>query len=659
MRVQFGLAFSALSLLIYPGTPAFALARGSGSVKVDKRGKRSRRARYPRSSRRTRRYRPRRGHRRHRVTMLRNQDFKDGTLQITKSGVYRLAEDISFNPHPVGSHDDKGRVLDAYRAGRPFYSQFGSTKQGKYDPKAYGVGFFAAISIQAENVVLDLNGFRIEQSAEHALHQRFFAVIELANQPFIPRQGPADFGDHFIPAKRVTIKNGTIGRSAHHGIHGNGNEGVQLENLRFRDYEVAAMALNGVKRLRVRNCDAKSREDVPVLGTFSNARFISTYLDYLVRKKSTTSITVLGNQWSAAEIQQELRRSINEVYEDVITDGLGQIDEEEHPESFALFHNEHAVVDGNSYGFLLNPMGAAVMGFPRQSEQSAQDVLFENVQVRRQRANVSEVVALARGGKVVTDPVGAVFMIHNANPRSGEPLTISSFEDPEAIYVGNVLANAQALVAKAALAKEFPFYFDVSRMSIDQGVLDWIEQEQPLSSIIAEPSDYLCNGDTMFHVNKGVIGLKIDGAQGVRMRGVSVRDLENFGAVGSGLCGDYEFSHPGATLPGYGGAKVRGISIAGSSDVRLHGVRVSDLSSQWGSVYGVDLLTDSENVEIHRLSLRDLRAGVAQEHCPGLEGAARAVGLRVGSEIRGLRARAVRSRQLQAPGKTLPIERLD
>lgn len=591
--------------------------------------------------------------------MIRNRDFKDGTFQITKPGVYRLAEDISFNPHPVGSLDDKGRVLDAYRAGRPFFSQFGSIKQGKYDPKAFGVGFFAAISIQAQDVVLDLNGFSIEQSAEHALHQRFFAVIELANQPFIPRQGPADFGDQFVSAKRVTIKNGTIGRSAHHGIHGNGNERVRLENLRFRDYEVAAMALNGVKTLRVRNCDAKSREDVPVLGSFSNARFISMYLDYLVRENSKTTISVLGNKLSARDVQKDLKRSINEVYEDVISDGLGQIDEEEHPESFALFHNEHAVVDGNSYGFLLNPMGVAVMGFPRQSEHPAQDVLFENVQLRRQRANVSEVVALARGGQVVTDPVGAVFMIHNANPRSGEPLTISSFEDPEAIYVGNVLANAQALVAKAALANEFPFYLDVSRMSIDQGVLDWIENEEPLSAIVSGPDDYRCNGDTMFHVNKGVIGFKIDGARGVRMRRVSVRDLENFGVPGSGLCGDYEFSHPGATLPGYGGAKVRGISIAGSSEVRLDGVRVSDLSSQWGSVCGVDLLTDSERVDIHRLTVSRLQAGVAQEHSPGLAGAARAVGLRVGPELRSVRIRGLKTRALEAPGETVPVERLD
>lgn len=629
-----------------------ALAKHHSSSRASKRAKRS-----PRSKRsgrgkrhRSRRHRPRK----QRIILLKNADFSKGTYRITEPGIYRLVEDISFNPHPVGSLDDRGEKLDSYKAGRPFRSQYGVGAPDKYDPKGYGIGFFAAVAVEANDVTIDLNGFRLEQSAEHALHQRFFAVIELANKPFIPKQGPSDFGSDFIAAKHVVIKNGVIGRSAHHGIHGNGNVDVQVHNVEFRDFEVAALALNGVQKLRVRNCDAKNRMDVPVVGAYSNARFISLYLDWLVFRNSKTKLKVMGTPLDAHEIQADLRRSINAVYQDVINEG-GSIDPIEHPEAFALYHNEQGVIDGNAYGFLVNPLGAAVGGFPEGVERPAQDILFENVHVLEQRANVSEVIGLSGEHGVVTDPIGALFMVHNANPRTGDPLTISQFNDPNARYVGNPLSNAQALVAKAAKKGEFPFFLDVSRNSIDARIIEWIEKEQPLSKIASGPEDYFCNGDTMFHVNKGVIGFRIDGAKWVTLRDVSVKHLENLGTGGSSLCGDYEYSHPAATMPHYGGAKVRGFSVAGSSHVRFRRVSAHDLRSHAGSVFGFDVFTDAHRVELERSEATMLQAGAALSCSMDTPHAARAIGLRIGVDTSEVRARRFQSNDLRAPGGTNEI----
>ena len=52
--------------------------------------------------------------------------------------------------------------------------------------------------------------------------QRFFSVIELANSPFIPGVGPAQFvsggGTAYVSATNVTVFGpGVIGRSSHHG----------------------------------------------------------------------------------------------------------------------------------------------------------------------------------------------------------------------------------------------------------------------------------------------------------------------------------------------------------------------------------------------------------------------------------------------------------
>ena len=90
-----------------------------------------------------------------------------------------------------------------------------------YDANAFGLGFFAAIVIAADNVDLYLDGHTMEQSVGHALIQRFYANIELASTPFIAGTGPAQFvweGDKLVPARNVLILGpGVLGRSSHHG----------------------------------------------------------------------------------------------------------------------------------------------------------------------------------------------------------------------------------------------------------------------------------------------------------------------------------------------------------------------------------------------------------------------------------------------------------
>ena len=134
-------------------------------------------------------------------------DFETGTLIITTPGVYKLCEDITFNPNAPAPGDLPGE--DAFD---PIYS-------GEYEENEYGLGFFSAISIATSDVTIHLNDFKIEQSAGHALMQRFFAIIELASSPFLPAVGPAQFvTDSFEPASNVKILGpGVIGRSSHHG----------------------------------------------------------------------------------------------------------------------------------------------------------------------------------------------------------------------------------------------------------------------------------------------------------------------------------------------------------------------------------------------------------------------------------------------------------
>ncbi len=614
------------------------------------------------------------------ATFLTQKDFRFGTYIIDKPGIYRLKEDISFNPNSpdtltqalrdgtippdIAAELGLPNPVDAYHAGFPLFTQFaygaaepfnpGGPLDPRYDPKAFGLGFFAAIVIRADNVILDLNGHTIEQSPEHALLQRFFAVIETANQPFITGQGPADFGPDFIPANHVVIKNGTIGRSAHHGIHGNGNTSVKIKNIDFVDYEVSAVALNGVQGLTVKHVYASNRKDVPVLGTFSSVQFIKPYVESLYRRNSYTELIVNGVPHNVEDIRSALRSAVNNVHADIIASpkimgNRAQIDKMIHPDAYRLFHNPLGVVDGNSYSFLVNAMGVAVDGFPFFPSHPAEYITFSDVHVDGQTAFINEIVALNQNDKAVTDPVGAVFQIRNLDPDTGHPITMSSLKESEAYYTGNVIANAQAFVAKAYYNGEFDGSpLDLSRLNITPEVLMWVEGREgyeTLDSIVSDGQDYLCNGDSMFHVNKGVIAFKMDAARYIRLRNTSANDVTNLGYIGSHACGDYgdSFSHPKATLPGYGGARTRAYSFAGSHHVTLRNSQISGLKSSYGSAIGVDIFTDATNVRVRRVEMTDIEAGMddASVFYDGPNALPQAVGIHIGEDASAVRLRKV------------------
>lgn len=576
---------------------------------------------------------------------LSQKDFESGTYVIKHEGVYCLTEDVAFNPNSLAylkkAFPEKASDLSAYDAGFPMRFQMGYS-DGQYNPEAFGLGFFAAISVASPNVTIDLKGFTLEQSEEHALMQRFFSIIETADRPFISGQGPHDFGSQIRSASGLVIKNGRLGRSAHHGIHGNGSSDVTIKDVIFDGFEVAAVALNGVQGLKLENLRAYSRKDVPVNGKFSAAQFIKHYVDYLVG--SYADVTLNGK--SASEIRARLKNAINNVYEDIVVSGHDKIQKRAHPDEWRLFHNAQGVVDGNAYGFLINGLGAAVDQFPlvESTNNPSRDIWIKNVKVESLKANVTEVVGLARSKEdsgVVNDPVGSVFQFHAVDPL-GEPITISTLEPASnGRYVGNVLSDAQALVAKAALKGLFPAYLDTSRNGINSDIIAWIESDKPLKTYLdtvkgVHPTGYICNGDQMHHVNKGVIGFKLDGAYDVTVDGAAVENITNIGGVGSSLCGDYLISHPKAHLPGYGGANVRGVSVSGSNHVNIRNFDAINLRSLAGSSIGVDLMNDSKNIVLEDLFLMRLDAKESMNSRPTKDPAA--IGVRVGEQLEGVEA---------------------
>lgn len=168
-----------------------------------------------------------------------------------------------------------------------------------YPPDAFYLGFFAAITVESDDVIIDLNGHTIQQCEQHYLLQRFFNVIELNNRVFVQNEGVSSLNyqatdvpaaslnsnpaGEFITPSNIVIKNGSIGQSSHAGIHGNAVTGLTIQDVTVANFEVAGIQCNGCGDVIIeRSTVGPSASGVPTLATFSNARFLEFFTHRLI-----------------------------------------------------------------------------------------------------------------------------------------------------------------------------------------------------------------------------------------------------------------------------------------------------------------------------------------------------------------------------------------
>merc|ERR1719283_457884 len=201
------------------------------------------------------------------VVELYQKDFAKGTYRIRQSGTYRIMEDIEF--------DFNAGDLEAPNAGEKQW--WPMAEQSEQYPGAgtqrdeYFMGFFAGITIEVDDVVLDLNGHEIAMSPAFYYQQRFFSCVALKSVVYALNQGPGMFGAHPQYASNVLIKDGSIGLSSHHGIHGQNNDDVTILNVHVHSFEThgiemseygnARFTLQKLERLRD-SVDTALMEDV-------------------------------------------------------------------------------------------------------------------------------------------------------------------------------------------------------------------------------------------------------------------------------------------------------------------------------------------------------------------------------------------------------------
>mmetsp|Transcript_4550 Transcript_4550/g.6822 ORF Transcript_4550/g.6822 Transcript_4550/m.6822 type:complete len:651 (+) Transcript_4550:419-2371(+) len=517
-------------------------------------------------------------------------DFDEGTFLLTKSTEYRLMEDIIFNPNKAFDS------YSAYASGGVLPHQF-THAGGKYDASAFNMGFFAAIAISADGATLNLNGFTISQSPEHALQQRFFSVIELADRPIFPYQSQNDFISSTTVAKNVIITNGTIGLSSQCGIRGNNVNNITISDIDIYDYEISAIAIHGGNFIHIENVNSVgSRLDVPVNELFATARYIRPYIDFLYNIDYSGTLSISETQLNISAIRRDLKIALENVHASLITETDSRrgvyLDKYHFSDEFTLFHNTHGISDKSSIAIDIHhsvPQHKII--------DSQENILLVNVAIVDHVANMKEVISLSNVDSVpVVDPLGSVFQVFNKIPEKSTFISISSSDFNEAKYVGNAVANAQAFVGKAILHGAFEnSHLDVSRSTFSQEIINWIENEKSSSLLdfISKNSPF-CDIDAMGHVENGVVGLRISAIEDVRVRNIVVKNVTNFGVsgikdtIGSVCC----------RMNRCQGLTSRGVALFGAVKARIEETRVENIISYGGSAYGIDILLDSHNIGV-------------------------------------------------------------
>ena len=180
---------------------------------------------------------------------LYQSDFEDGTYRILTSGTYKIMEDIIFDFNADYENPNSGGAWWPHEDQQDKYPGAG----GYHD--AYFLGFFAGITIECNDVIIDLNGYELKMSDHFYWQQRWFTIISLQSQYFLPGQGIGFFGADPKFAENVVIKDGVLGLTSHHGIHGHFNKNIEISNVQIKEFETHGIQFNGFDGIVISNCE--------------------------------------------------------------------------------------------------------------------------------------------------------------------------------------------------------------------------------------------------------------------------------------------------------------------------------------------------------------------------------------------------------------------
>lgn len=513
------------------------------------------------------------------VTLLTLKQKLGGTLRIRHSSYFQLSENILLNFNSKHDYFPTSKQTQA-KVHIPGYNQ-------KYlypvrqDNGAYDLGFFAGIAIETEKVVIDLNHKEIKMAPEFYLMQRFFSIIELSSSPFIPKQGPGDFGEKTSSATNTAVINGYLGLSSHHAIHGNQTKTIWIDNVKARDFEIAGISLNNSDDLLIDNCEmGPSFKKVPVKGNATTLIYINLALKKLANKNQTFANLFTQSKQLVEQMKDEFR-----------TTGAVTI---------PTIGNENQLSDGLVYGIVVNRKGVAVNDFsiccPSISEELSKNVFIANTKIYSLISSPEEVVSLQKDNKVILMGFGAIL-------RLPDMLDISTGLPIKNAFNDLIFELSDYLSTHSKCINHFMPY----NLYKFPGLINWYlgRTSKTLFEVMKTNNLQLkLNADTMNHVHKGVMGLRLDGVYKGLVSNIAINNIQNSGE----MCKVDEY--PSELIPkeldDYDGNTCRAVAVAGCIDTIIKKSEIKKVSSSTGCAYGINFINGDKGVYTDEMKISQI-----------------------------------------------------
>jgi len=541
-------------------------------------------------------------------------DFEKGTYRIVRPGTYIIDEDIVFDFNAPQNEDDIF-ADDAWWPNAADIDEYPGAQQSR---DAYFLGFFAGIVIEADDVVLDLNQHSLRMSEQFYFTQPFFSIIELASQPFLPQQGPGFFGSSPVFATNVCIKNGVLGLSSHHGIHGNYNQHVRVEGVHIRDFTTHGVQLNGFRDVVLQDVEVGPSTTMAYLnGNFGQLRALLPTLRRIAAQHPTDSITFHGREATPYTMHDLLHRLLpvmrnafdwayfksqhnNAAALAIETDTSIEF------ESVRKFLNPSGLSYGAvTYGVFLNYPSAGIFGWHVNDEQSDGAVL-DNVYIHDIQRSGDEVIGLAQRGRAYCNafngplPLVSMFGGMEEVRQFADALLTSDDEEQDVIYaqyVGDIVTDVHIAMYEFG-RDDFDNWPGIPFFGEREGLLAWAKGED--ATYVSSDSDLLevyCNNDAMFHPSKGNLGVKISGVKNVQLNAVRIENLVDLTKLGHDLCGSrdlYHFSQQSPYQLGFSMNMVHAMAIDFSEVSITQPLHINGVYSKTGLAFAMSTWFDTQ-----------------------------------------------------------------
>lgn len=473
---------------------------------------------------------------------------------IEKEGQYCISNDIIVDFNPIYPSYEDIELLPSLR-----------------------YGFFGAILLVGENIEMDLRGHEIKMSNSFSLSQRFFSIFELNTSPFPFNDGlPIKMTkEQWKAGTKITIRNGRIGQSSHSSIHGNDNRQINLIKLTLYDFEVGGIMMNGCKHLFVCKCD--------IGPNFQNL---------LVNAKMSAATQLIHHFYNVLPQKTEKSKEFIEL-ENLIEQTKMATTLENVPK---LFQNPQKVIDGTVYGISLHKSGVAIGGHGNTSQKNHYGfhITLRNVSIHNLVGNVDEKISFVdKNKKVIRDISGQIIDLDLfLNEKEWNPLLEVQIQSIEWL-------------------KTFPDF--ISTLYIPQELINLYKNDfSTIEHYIQTELTPKFGRDVMIHINKGVIGLRLDGVNIVDIQKLYIENIQNISTdIVPNNSNLIQSNMEDNTK--YVGNDTVSFCLNNVYNVKVNEIEINDIYSKSGSTFGILIMNDSQYVLLNQI-IMELHKNLEQKN---------------------------------------------